>query len=395
MKRLLLSLMFLCALFIARQGSCSDVTVTNLSLGTPNTGTGDVSINFDLSWTHSWRSSGAPDNWDAAWVFVKYRVGSGDWSHAKLNETGHTVPSNAAITLGLADTSSAFNISTNPGVGAFIYRRNAGTGTFTASSVSFSWNYAANGVTTTDNVELKVVAVEMVYVPEAPFYAGDNGTSTGSRAQGSSDTDPWYVTTEASLSVANTAGNGSGAGQTEPLYYNPSVTDGDSAGAVYTLPAAYPKGFAPYYVMKSHISQQQWIEFFNTLTSSQKSTRDITAVKGDSLTNRNNVSWTSGDATLPDQGSGVTYQHVGMSYLSWGDVAAFLDWAGLRPMSELEFEKVARGPLSVVSGEYAWGSTTSTQATTISNAGTGTERAQSGATILYGNNSGVQGPLRV
>ncbi len=395
MRRLLLPLLFLCALFLARQGVCSEVTISNLSLGTPNTGSGDVPITFDISWTHSWRSSGAPDNWDAAWVFVKYRVGSGEWSHAKLNEAGHSVPSNAAITLGLADTSSAFNISTNPGVGAFVYPRNTSTGSFTASGVSLSWNYWANGVAITDNVEVKVIAVEMAYVPQAPFYAGDNNTSTGALRQGSSDTDPWYVGGEAPLQVQSTTGNGSGSGQSEPLYYNPLVDDGDAAGAVFTIPEVYPKGFAPYYVMKSHITQGQWVEFFNTLTATQKSARDITVAKGDSLTYRNNVSWTSGNATLPDQGSGATYEHVGMSYLSWADVAAYLDWAGLRPMSELEFEKTARGPLSVVAGEYAWGGASGTQATTISSGGSGTERAQSGANVSYGDHAGVQGPLRV
>ena len=381
-------------LFSISAAWCSDVTVTNIAVATPNPGTGTVSITFDISWTNSWRSSSNPENWDAAWLFVKYRANGGDWNHAKLTETGHSIQSNAAITVGLADTSAAYNSSTNPAVGAFIYRRSTGSGTFTASDVALQWNYTANSVAITDDIEIKVYAIEMVYVPEAPFYAGDNGTSTGALIQGSSDTDPWRITTEASLSTQNTSGNGSSSGQTEPLYYNPSITDGDSAGASYTLPAAFPKGFAPYYVMKSHISQGQWVAFFNTLTSAQKSTRDITATKGDSLAYRNNVSWTSGDATLPNQGGGVTYSHVGMSYLSWGDVTAFLDWAGLRPLSELEYEKLGRGPLSSVSGEYAWGSTTATQATSISNAGAGTERAQSGANISYGNNSGIQGPLR-
>jgi hypothetical protein len=380
--------------FSASVGWCSDVTVTNIAVATPSPGTGTVAINFDISWTNSWRSSSAPDNWDAAWVFIKYRINGGEWNHAKLTETGHSIPSNAAITVGLADTSAAYNASTNPAVGAFIYRRNTGAGNFTASGVSLLWNYSANSVLITDDVEINIYAIEMVYVPEAPFYAGDNGTATGSLVQGSSDTDPWRITTEASLSTENTAGNGSGSGQTAPLYYNPSITDGDAAGAVYSVPAAFPKGFAPYYVMKSHISQGQWVAFFNTLTSAQKSTRDITATKGDSLAYRNNVSWTSGDATLPNQGGGVNYAYVGMSYLNWGDVTAFLDWAGLRPLSELEYEKVGRGPLSSVSGEYAWGSATATQATSISNAGAGTERAQSGANISYGNDSEIQGPLR-
>ena len=395
MRRLVLSLLLLLALLCGRPGWCSEVVVSTPSLGTPDVSNGDVSITFDISWTHSWRSSGAPDNRDAAWVFVKYRVNGGDWGHAKLNETGHSVPSNAGITVGLADTSAAFNISTNPGVGIFVYPRNTSSGTFTASGMALRWNYAANGVATTDSIEVKVVAVEMAYVPQAPFYAGDNNTSTGALKQGSSDTDPWYVGGEAPLQVQSTTGNGSGSGQSEPLYYNPLVDDGDTAGAVFTIPEVYPKGFAPYYVMKSHISQGQWVEFFNTLTATQKSARDVTVAKGDSLSYRNNVSWTSGNATLPDQGSGATYEHVGMSYLSWGDVAAYLDWAGLRPMSELEFEKVARGPLSSVSGEYAWGSASGTQATSISNGGTGTERAQNGANVSHGDHAGVQGPLRV
>ena len=326
---------------------------------------------------------------------MKYRINGGAWSHARLHESGHSVPSNAALMIGLSDTDSAFNISTNPGVGAFIFRRANGSGNFSATGVSLSWNYAANGIATTDNVEVKVFAVEMVYVPQASFYAGDNDTSSASLKQGSVDTDPWFIDREDSLSTTNSPGNGTGSGQNDRLFYNPTTTDADGNGAVYALPASFPKGFAPYYVMKGHISQGQWVSFFNTLTPTQKATRDITADKGDSLSYRNNVSYSSGDATLPNQGGGATYAYVGMSYLSWGDVAAFLDWAALRPMSELEFEKIARGGFTPVSGEYAWGSTSTTQATAITNGASGMERAQSGARISYGNHASVQGPLRV
>jgi surface protein len=328
-------------------------------------------------------------------VFIKYRVNGGAWNHARLNETGHTVPSNTAITVGLADTSSAFDLSTNPAVGAFLFRRNDGTGTFSANGVSLNWNYAAHGISVTDNLEVKVFAIEMVYVPQAPYYAGDGAASAATFTQGSTDTDPWYIDREDELSTTNSEGNGTASGQTERLFYNPSTTGGDTDGAVYSLSANFPKGYHPYYVMKGPISQAQWATFFNTLTPTQKSARDITGTKGDSLAFRNNLTWTSGDATLPDQGSGATYAYVGMSYLSWADLAAYLDWAGLRPMSELEFEKLARGPLTPVADEYAWGSTNATQATSISNPASGTERAQSGANISYGDHASVQGPLRV
>ena len=49
------------------------------------------------------------------------------------------------------------------------------------------------------------------------------------------------------------------------------------------------------------------------------------------------------------------------------DLAAFLDWAALRPMTELEYEKMARGPVLPIAGEFVWGSTNMTAATTISN----------------------------
>ena len=47
-----------------------------------------------------------------------------------------------------------------------------------------------------------------------------------------------------------------------------------------------------------------------------------------------------------------------MGYQSWSDFTAYLDWSALRPMSELEFEKITRGPLASVAGEFAWGTTT-------------------------------------
>lgn len=34
---------------------------------------------------------------------------------------------------------------------------------------------------------------------------------------------------------------------------------------------------------------------------------------------------------------------------------AYLDWAGLRPLTEFEYEKAARGPVDPIAGEFAWG----------------------------------------
>jgi formylglycine-generating enzyme required for sulfatase activity len=208
------------------------------------------------------------------------------------------------------------------------------------------------------------------------------------------------VSSEAALSVTNSVGNGTGAGQTGAVYYYVSNGQGgeDASGAVFTVPASYPKGFGGFYIMKGEISQGQWVAFFNTLDATQKATRDITSATNggkntDGLSLRNNVSWLSGNATLP--GGAANYSSVAMGYLSWGDLAAYLDWAGLRPMSELEFEKASRGPSAAVSGEYAWGSTSITGATSITNGGTSSERGQAGSNITYNFAGGVPGPTRV
>jgi formylglycine-generating enzyme required for sulfatase activity len=376
---------------------------TNLQRGSINYAAGTSEVKFDVSWENSWRLNSGPGNWDAVWVFVKYRKNGGAWQHAKLENSGHVVPAGMAVSTGLKDTeygADGFNKYSNPGVGVFLYRSSEGTGNLSLTNVRLNWNWAANGVVQGDVIDVRVFEIEMVYVPQGAFYAGDNATSTASLKQGSSDNDPWYVSSEAALSVTNSVGNGTGAGQTGAVYYyvsSGSVGE-DSSGTLFTVPAAYPKGFGGFYIMKGEISQGQWVAFFNTLDAAHKTTRDITSATNggkntDGLSFRNNVSWSSGNATLP--GGGTNHRGVAMNYLSWGDLTAYLDWAGLRPMSELEFEKASRGPSTAVSGEYAWGNTSITGATSITNGGTASERGQAGSNINYNNAGGVQGPTRV
>jgi len=62
-------------------------------------------------------------------------------------------------------------------------------------------------------------------------------------------------------------------------------------------------------------------------------------------------------------------------------------------MSELEFERAGRGPYRPVSGEFAWGTTNATPATSVTDAGLPTERAQNGANEHC--SFSILGPLRV
>jgi hypothetical protein len=246
-------------------------------------------------------------------------------------------------------------------MGVFLYRSSNGNGTLSANNIRLNWSYSDNGVQTSDTLDIRLFAIEMVYVPEGSFYAGDFAHSTGAFRQGSSDNDPWYIGSENAINVANINGSGTGVGRTNLEYYyvapSPHNDSGFTTGSSFTIPADYPKGFAPLYVMKYEITQRQWIGFFNTLTDTQKDTLDITRVfngkNSDSLSDRNNVNWTSGDAIL----NNGTHGDVVCGFLHLDDLLSYLEWSALRPMTELEYEKIARGAnKEPISGEFAWGS---------------------------------------
>ena len=60
----------------------NNIQVANVTLTGQNTVDDYTLVEFDISWENSWRVVGGPGNWDAAWVFVKYRIGAGPWLHA-------------------------------------------------------------------------------------------------------------------------------------------------------------------------------------------------------------------------------------------------------------------------------------------------------------------------
>ena len=381
--------------FAAAEARCAALQISNVSSvsGSWDSIGGTFDLEFDITWRQSWRSSSGPSNWDAAWVIVKFRKNNGDWAHATLSNVIPTSPGTAPsggmdVIPGLVNQDTAYNLSTNPAVGVLIYRKTDGQGTFTATDVRVRWHYGQDGVSPGDSLEFKVIGIEMVYITQGAFYAGDT-SSTNVLRQGSSDTDPWYIDSENAITTTNTSSNG---------FYYPGP--GDGAGTVFAVPTAYPKGYKAFYMMKHEISQEQYELFYNTIPSgTPRTNRDITTAtdtQSNTLVNRNNLWISSGVMSVPDQGSGATYCAVPVNYLSWEDLSAWLDWAGLRPFSELEFEKAARGPNAAVSNEYAWGSTSITAATDVTGDGLVSEVASNlGANANYGNDPDILGPMRV
>ena len=385
-KRTITLFTALALLLFAGSVAANNINVSNIRVTGQNTTAGENNpanytlVQFDLSWENSWRTSSAPNNWDAAWVFVKYRVGSGDWQHAWLNNTGHSsgTGTSATIDAGLLTPDTAFHATTNPALGVFIYRSADGTGNFSITGAQLRWNYGANGVADNATVDVKVFAIEMVYVPAGNFYVGSGGTETSAFYMYPTTTNPYQITGEGAITVDTTDGN---------LYYPSSTYGGDQSGPI---PANFPKGYAAFYCQKYEISQQQYVDFLNTLTSAQASTRYPNAT-----TNRHAITVSGGVYS-------TTNPYVACNFLSWMDGAAYSDWAGLRPMTELEFEKACRGLVTPVANEYAWGTATvAGNAYTLENDSATNEGIASNYSTSTGNASyditdgSIDGPLRV
>jgi hypothetical protein len=366
------------ALLIATMLSANNIAVTNIKLTGQNTLSQYTMVQFDISWENSWRTSSAPYNWDAAWVFVKFKVGSGTWNHATLNLTGHTAPIGSAIT------------TASDGTGAFIYRDADGNGLFTMTGVQLRWDYGANGVADNAVVDVKVFAIEMVYVPSGAFTVGSGGTETGSFTDGSwasGATIPFTVASENEITIGQTAGN----------LWGTLTTGSGTIGPAGTLDASFPKGYNAFYCMKYEISQQDYVDFLNSLTQDQATNRKF---------DKPSPSYYRYEITGSAPGSYATSNpYVACNNLNWADLTAYLDWSGLRPMTELEFEKACRGTIPPVANEYAWGTTGIAGSTyTLINNGANDETIATNYSTTVGNaaytlttpfQGSINGPLRV
>ncbi|MFH1850917.1 MAG: SUMF1/EgtB/PvdO family nonheme iron enzyme [Candidatus Neomarinimicrobiota bacterium] len=325
--------------------TANNLSITEIIVGSSNTTGKYRMITFDIKWENIWTSSAA-DNWDAVWVFIKYKAGSGEWKPATLAtlSTEHIAPAESFVT------------PSSDGKGVYIYHDGDGTGALNTSEISLKWNYGLDNVDDDAVVNIKVFGIEMVYIPEGSFYAGDNGYSLASFTKGSDDNRPWFITSENAIEVTNTASNGYYYKSSKDYWNETWNASEDVSGTAFTIPADFPKGYRAIYCMKYELTQQQYADFLNTLNSTQSLNRYDRANFnrfGYTISENNGVYSTA----HPDRACG---------FLSPADGFAYADWAGIRPMSELEFEKICRGSGNpAISGEFAWGTTNAKNALSV------------------------------
>jgi formylglycine-generating enzyme required for sulfatase activity len=315
----------LCTLAMALPAQANNLVVESVAFTDRNTTEHYGKIRFDISWDNSWKVNEAPANWDAAWVFAKWKHKSGtEWFHCTLSTADHehTTPTGAQI--------DASFTKDNNGNGVFIYRDSDGKGSNDWNGVELRWNYIKDNVPDDAAVDVKVFAVEMVYVPEGNFFLGD-GASTYA----------FYDDAKGSPTPAHITYGPISVNAESHMVRGPISVDGDDG---LSGNADYPTGYKAFHIMKYEISQGQYADFLNTLTPSQDKNR-FSDNKGKF---RNTIGGSAGSRSAGAKDRAC-------NYLSVTDGMAYADWAGLRPMTELEFEKACRGPLNSVAGEYAWG----------------------------------------
>ena len=350
------------------------------------------SISYQVSWDQAWNlDSGFVGNHDAVWFFIKVKY-QDDFTHLDLSSADvHT-----------SDNINTLEVRAVPdGKGVFLVPNFSGGGNLGPTKITLK---LAEPLQEFRKIEIRAYGIEMVYIPESPFWIGDftsNNTFGPGAGLGS-----FRIQSEALLPVGNTATSLSPNGKYAP---------------VADIPASWPKGYGAYYCMKYEISQKQYADFLNSLTFAQQ--EKVTAISPQAqvgslalstgLANRNGIRiFHSGSLGLTDlpaiyghnlDGNGTFNtqsdgQNRACNWLKWDDLCAYLDWAALRPMTEFEFEKTCRGWQISIPLEYAWGTDEAADANNLHFDGTPQEFAEDLSTALRGMASfgydGPQGPLR-
>lgn len=374
--------LLLCYLLF-HQANSNNISISGLSKSSVNAASDYMMIQFTLSWENSWRDA---ENHDAAWVFIKFRnTGmAGAWSHATLsyvngNTDGHTAAAGSVIN------------TSNDGKGVFIYRSSNGSGSVNYINVQLRWNYGVDGLADNALVDISVSAIEMVYVPQGSFWLGDGSIANiNGQFENATTGNAFLINSEAALVLGGggpgSLGNNNRSGMANNGLFSISPVSIDDFDDVTSqnLPALFPKGYNAFYCMKYEITQAQYVDFLNKISAAQFATRydatNYSSTNGGFTATRYNITGTHPNIT-------TATPELPAVYIEWYDAAAYADWTGLRPMTELEYEKACRGPSVPVAGEFAWGNTTINTNTyfPINNAGQSNESVGGGYSITNGN----------
>jgi hypothetical protein len=381
----------------ARQPPSIKVSNVKWEPGAKDTST----VSFDLAWDNSWRAkwdepaeknvTGRPlrlENRDAAWVFLKFRpAGTNVFSHAMLspNAADHRVPAGAALDVGLSE------IGTN-GVGVFIYRSAVGSGANDFKGIKLRWIHPppafAKAPVLQESPDSRVTSPST----PPPQVRRERDPTQPPTAFDRDDTDePAPVTPKAPAAKAPAATPktpaakapaGASPGAAVPVFdpgkadvkvhaiemvyvpqgafqskvpWEESLTTIRSATATEEwgcrdmsnppAHAEYPNGYNAFYSAKYAISQGAYADYLNSVGPARAAADYPGAYGINRFTIRCDTNTGVYRADVPDRPC---------NFLRWSRILSYEAWAGLRPLTDLEYEKACRGPRAVARREDAW-----------------------------------------
>lgn len=315
--------------------SAANIRVTDLKTETVGS---NLIVRCTLSWENAWRDP-AMNNHDAAWIFLKFKPNDPEYNsrHLLLRPEGHRV-------LGQSGNHPAPELEVSADrVGMFVYLSKNYRGNV-SWALELAFDPAGLGRLNAKDGVWMLHAIEMALVPSGAFTLGDPDPAAQKAASffrvgESGESAELYSIKEenAIIPVGDTPGS---------LNYQASEPEyqGDGKGPV---PAAFPKGVAAFYIMKYEITQGQYALFLNALGKQASYFRVNFSGKGYEK-DRGSIHLSKGlyVAKSPNRP---------LNFVSWDDGCGFADWAGLRPMTELEFEKACRGTSKPIPHEFPWG----------------------------------------
>ena len=311
-----------------------------------------TTVTFDVRWDASWHDF---ENYDASWIFFKVRSEEGAWQHAQLVPENFTTVADHTLDA----VPPEFDLPTDRN-GVFVYRSRESQG-------NNHWRIAMDLDLPEDFsiTEIRVFGLEMVLVPEGAFELGTlksigerrevltpgaggapyNSLFTYSEKKKDNYGGVYKVSSEEPVTIGEAEGN---------LFWKDAKIVGTNTYSGIPegrLVASFPKGYQGFYQMKYELSQAQYCDFLNTLSLRQQKARDLTKEMeyNRPIEDYRNAIQLKNNSYYTDR------PFRPCNFISWHDGQAYADWAGLRNMTELEFEKACRGPNPVVYREYVWG----------------------------------------
>jgi len=321
----------ICAILLIQDVAASDLTVENVETVYQRYPSEKWGYNLTVSWKNSWHND---KNHDAAWVILKSLKASG-YDHMPLKL------GSAKLLWKKSDQMPEASINVaEDGTGMFVFADENYRGDLSYriyvehDTTKFDFRDRTRG-------GVRGYGIEMVFVPEGGFTLGDPKESALDyfafyNADEEGNYDGLYEIKEEKKAIEVGPNN---------LYYKSDrdIYRGDQKGPI---PVDFPKGVQAFYLMKYEITQGIYTDFLNSLSASVASIRFTGGNK--------DYRKYGGTIRMTDKGFVADRPEQRMVFIHWDDQMAFMDWAALRPYTELEYTKACRGPMKPIENEMAW-----------------------------------------